>query len=130
MAILTPGQYIAKRRAAAGLSIDDVAISLATVPRLGEVDRIAWLQRIEADVSPVTFDVFAVLTVCVPMDAMVLRELIALADACDDTLEAPRLCRTCACSEFDPCEDEHGATCGWADHDLCTACAPAAAEAA
>lgn len=130
MAILTPGQYIARRRAAAGLSIEDVATQIATLPRLGEIDRIAWLDRIETDVSPVTFDVFAVLTVCVPMDPVVLRELIALADAGSDTIETPRLCRTCACSEFDPCHDEHGATCGWAEQDLCTSCAAPSQAAA
>lgn len=32
------------------------------------------------------------------------------------------VCRACACSEFDPCPEG----CGWAEPDLCTACAPSA----
>lgn len=130
MAILTPGQYIAKRRAAAGLSIADVAAEIGTDPRLGEIDRTAWLNRIEADVAPVTLDVFAALHDCFPMDPTALQRLIDLRDLPNDYAEAPRLCRICACSEFDPCVADHMNFCGWAGHDLCTACAPAAAEAA
>jgi hypothetical protein len=43
----------------------------------------------------------------------------------DDALPIPipsklgAVCRSCGCSYYDPCEDG----CGWAEPDLCTACA-------
>lgn len=130
MAILTPGQYIAQRRIAAGLSIVDVAAEVATDPRLAEIDRTAWLNRIEADVAPVTLDVFAALHACFPLDPTVLQRLIDLRDLPNDYAEAPRLCRVCACSEFDPCVDGQKRFCAWAEQDLCTSCvAPSQAAA-
>jgi hypothetical protein len=37
-----------------------------------------------------------------------------------------RVCRACACSEYDPCPEG----CGWAEPDLCTACAELAQPSA
>ena len=36
-------------------------------------------------------------------------------------------CRVCGCSEYQPCVNEWGDTCGWAEPDLCSSCAEDAA---
>jgi len=36
-----------------------------------------------------------------------------------------RVCRDCACTEYDPCTDEQGHACYWVSEDLCSACAGA-----
>lgn len=112
---LTPGQYLRKRREAAGLSIDDVAERILTVPRWAEHLRRGWLEQIEADEMPATFNTIVVLHQVMQFD---LRILVALSVEGED---APRLCASCACSEADPCVD-HSGPCSWASNDLCSAC--------
>ena len=50
-----------------------------------------------------------------------LRLLISMPCRDADRL-ADRLCRSCGCSAFDPCEDGYGETCSWVEADLCSCC--------
>lgn len=118
--VLTPGAYLRHRREAALLSIGDVADMFHTQPRWSELERIDWLQRIECDVEQPTFRTLVALRACFTFDLDVLGDLVAIAHG--GAVEAPRLCRICACSERDACHD-HGGTCSWTDQDLCSACA-------
>ncbi len=113
--MLTPGQYLRKRREAAGLSIDDVAERIATEPRWAEHLRRGWLEQIESDQMPATFRTIVVLHQVMQFDMAVLVALSA--EGCVE----PRLCIVCACSEADPCIGQSG-PCSWVDVDLCSAC--------
>lgn len=123
--LITPGNYLRKRREAAGLSSADVAAMIVTEPRLPEHDLIYWLDRIEADVVPATFRTITCLRCCFMFDIEVLEALVAiqLAPAGTPVYPPPRLCRECACSERDACGGDDGFGCSWAADDLCSACA-------
>jgi hypothetical protein len=124
-AVFTPGGYIAARRCAAGYSIEDVAALISTEPHMAELDRRAWLALIEADDAPIAAATVDSLRAIYPFDREVLERLADL-HWCHAQLPAPRLCRSCACSEHDACLDELGRGYAWATEDLCTECAPAA----
>lgn len=117
---LTPGRYLRNRRSAALLGIDDVAEKLATEPRLAEHARAEWLELIEADVTPATFNTIVALRRAFPFDLQVLAQLAAIQHGAD--VPAPQLCRICACSFMDPCLATPFGSCSWAEEDLCTAC--------
>ena len=121
--MMTPGTYLAKRRQAAGLSLDDVAALVSTSPRLGEIDRRAWIERIEKDIAAISPDVAATLADVFPISRLVLQQLIDLRSYGVCSQPAPRLCVTCGCSDRDPCVDPatHNG-CAWASEDLCTSC--------
>ena len=112
---MTPGQYLRTRREAAGLSIDDVAERIATVPRWAQHLRRGWLKQIESDEMPASFNTIVVLYQVMKFD---LGALVALSA---EGVVAPRLCVVCACSEEDPCIG-HAGPCSWVDVDLCSAC--------
>ena len=112
---MTPGLYLRTRREAAGLSIDDVAERIETVPRWAQHLRRGWLEQIESDEMPAIFNTIVVLSQVVQFD---LGVLVALSVEGHD---APRLCCVCACSEADPCVG-HSGPCTWVDVDLCSAC--------
>lgn len=129
---MSPGQYLRKRREAAELTLDDVALRIETVPTIAASARAAWLAQIEADILPVP-DGFtdAILRPGVfSFDADVLEWLIDLYGSREGV--EPRVCRGCGCTEFDPCVDAHSIGCAWADSSrmLCTACLPVDVEAA
>lgn len=125
---MSPGTYLAKRRQAAGLSIDDVAGAVRTDPPVGEVDRAGWIRRIEENAVLPSFDVIHALGQLFPFSRSVLSELTDLHRAGSDPSAAPRLCMICACSDHDPCRESIGPgqwrACGWAAHDTCTRCVP------
>lgn len=122
--MLTPGTYLRLRRQAAGLSIEDVAALVQTEPRWSEIDRVAWLLRIEADVAAISPDVAFSLKSTFRFSVTVLGQLIDQRSYGADAGEPPRVCMTCGCSQHDACFTGH-ATCAWAgDDDLCTACTP------
>lgn len=121
--VLTPGAYLRHRRQAAMLSIGDVAGLIQTFPRWSELDRIDWLGRIEADVEQPTLRTIVALRSCFSFDLDVLSDLVRIAHGAP--VDAPRLCRICACSERDACADPnatHGHGCSWIEADLCSAC--------
>lgn len=113
---ITPGTYLRMRREADGETLESVAAMISTEPKLGELDRIEWLRRVEADVVPISDDVIKALRPAFPFDPVVLRRLDALLLGSD--LPAPRLCRSCACSELDACSPP----CAWVAQDRCSAC--------
>ena len=122
--MMTPGTYLQKRRVAAGLSIMDVAALVHTDPRLGGIDKTAWIDRIEKDIAALSPDVIATLGRAFRFDRTVLQQLIAIRSFGADAVNpAPRVCLTCGCSQNDACSDGH-ATCAWSSEDLCTASAP------
>lgn len=123
---ISPGTYLRKRREAASLSSADVAAMIVAEPRLPEHDLIYWLDRIEADVVPATFRTIACLRCCFSFDLDVLAKLVAIqiARPGSQTDDIPRLCRVCACSEYDSCapDQTRHISCSWAAEDLCSAC--------
>ncbi|MCP3729285.1 XRE family transcriptional regulator [Sphingomonas sp. MG17] len=128
----SPGTYLRKRREAQCLSIDDVAAIFGTVPSVPLATRAAMLESIEADLTPIDDSVITALRKATELgsfrfDPNVLIRLIDMRAGSPLLSNAPRLCRTCACSENDACvEGWPAATCGWRDDevDLCTACGP------
>ncbi len=116
---MTPGAYLKHRRTAAGLDLHDVAAALATEPKLAEHVRASWIERIEADIVPMSFSTIVALRRSFRFDLDVLAQLAAI--AMHSPIEPPRLCRICACSEADSCLGHCGA-CSWVDEDLCSAC--------
>jgi len=117
--VMTPGAYLKYRRTAAGLGLNDVAAAVATEPPLAEHVRGAWIERIEADVAPVSLNTIVVLRRAYPFDLDVLAQLAAI--GMHLRVQPPRLCRICACSDADPCLDDRG-PCSWISQDLCSAC--------
>lgn len=121
---MTPGTYLRKRRQAAGLSVQNVAQRLASLPtahgltfnaRIELLNRA--LLRIEANVDFLTPEYANLVRTAFPFDAQVYARLAA------GTLPVPRICKSCACTHSDPCGDgEH--TCSWSQGipDLCTTC--------
>ena len=113
---MTPGEYIRRRREARGLSADVVEAScIAIGASYGGGGLDVPLFAIEGDAG----------------DMISLRDATLLSEAIDFDLAVfgaltaggpPPICRVCACSEFDPCEDpDMFSTCSWVEDDLCSA---------
>lgn len=117
-----PGIYLAMRRAAAGLTIADVAARIGTEPHIPEHRRVEWIASIETNAGAATIHTLSALRRVYPFSFDALAGLAAIADG--EARIAPRLCRICACSEPDPCIDEDGNACSWSDEDLCSDCDP------
>ncbi len=127
---ITPGTYLRLRRVAAGLSIDDVAMMIATEPRMDAIGRAEWLRLIEADVADIGAVAISALRYAFAFDAMVLIRLGDLRTIPD--LTVPRICINCGCSANDSCKTLGRCGCDWASEDLCTECVsghPGEAEA-
>ncbi|MFA6125053.1 MAG: hypothetical protein WCS75_01405 [Sphingomonas sp.] len=114
---LKPSAYLKLRRVAAGLSIADVARIIAP-DNADRREAVALVALLEAGGSvarkPQTL---RTLQRAFRFDAAVYRQL---AEAPVD--RHPTVCRTCGCSEWDPCQDGDG-RCGWASPTACTRCA-------
>ncbi|MDF0489180.1 XRE family transcriptional regulator [Sphingomonas sp. H39-1-10] len=112
------------------MSVADVAARIATAPRLAEHARVELIELIEADAAPASFATIVVFNNVYAFDLEVLATLERISLGAD--LPAPRLCRICACSEFDPCVGRTTfGPCSWVAADLCSACAsPSLASAA
>lgn len=122
---MTPGTYLMKRRQAAGLSIDDVAERIGTAPHLAQIDRKAWIDRIERGIDPISADVLATLRTAYPFIPTIAWRLLDRPRFSPEDFSPPRLCRICGCSERDPCflpGPEPRLCCAWAKEDLCTSC--------
>lgn len=115
---LAPGEYLRRRREAAGLTIADVAARIGTTPRLGELDRRQLIASVEASAGDATIHTLAALRAVYRFSVDVVAQLAAIADG--EPLPAPRLCTACACSEHD-FNQYHGAP-GWWEGDLCNRC--------
>lgn len=126
----TPGTYLRLRREAQGLSIEDVAAFVRTVPHLDLHGRCTLLRGIEADLTPISDDVIGSLMRAADeqgsfrFDPEVLVRLIDIA-AGDTSRTPPDLCRRCACSAHDACFPVAGdftTACVRVEPGLCTAC--------
>lgn len=118
----SPGSYLKTRRVAQLLTLQDVATRVPTSPHVPEHDRVAWLERIEADLVPASINTIEALHTAFRFDRSVLAALAAIARGERDPQHTPRLCRICACSWRLPCTRGHEA-CAWVgDEDLCSAC--------
>lgn len=124
--VMTPGTYLSKRRYAAGLTIEDVAERIDTIPHMLLHERREWLARIEDDIDRPGKDVIGALSRIFRFDILVLSRLLDLQEDVPATITEPRVCRSCACSWRDACKEKTG-FCSWAEHDLCSACALALA---
>jgi hypothetical protein len=117
--MMTPGQYLRKRREASGRSIEDLTLALETVPAVSAAARAEWLRQIESDLVPVPDTLAAAIaeTGLMRFDADMLDRL---ADHYTrrDTWNDLSVCRACGCSEWDACEP----ACHWVEPDLCSGC--------
>jgi len=128
---VTPGEYLRRRRLAAGLQLDALVCGIACSPRRrrpvtgADLPRIeARLRAAESDAPPLPLSQAELLVDHFAFDLGVYEQLLRLRSG--QRLDPPRLCRGCACSVDDACLDPAGA-CAWAEEDLCTACAERAA---
>lgn len=122
--MMTPGTYLQKRRVAAGLSIIDLAAMVHTNPRLGGIDKAAWIDRIEKDIAALSPDVIATLADAFCFSRTLLLQLITIRSFGVDAVDPePRICMMCGCSANDACFDGH-ASCAWSGPDSCSACVP------
>jgi hypothetical protein len=118
---MTPGTYLRKRREAFGRSIDEVAL---TIHGPGSViDMPSRLEAAEADTQPLSGLLLGMVrrSGAFPFDPAVYFWLVAIARGDDQRWPAPRICRSCACSEMDACDPP----CAWVEPDLCTGCGKA-----
>ena len=136
-AVLSPGAYLALRRAAAGLSVDDVARQLAMLPwalvpatPAAVALLAARLRDAEGGGAPFTAPQAALIRNVFRFDLDVYLALIDLAAAGPGSgLPVPQICTGCGCTWHDACETEEG-PCAWtADPHRCTARSPAPATA-
>lgn len=135
---MSPGEYLRKRREAAGISAAEVARQLAlmhfgnmTSPRAAIL---AELERAEDSTMPLSLAQAQVLRNVFPLDAAIYEALAQhhFADqASRAELTQPRVCAACACSWNDPCRihARRGTSvidwpCSWSPDrpELCTAC--------
>lgn len=125
---LTPQAYLALRRRAARLSVEDAAALIhdragqhrTRARRQGRSAELAELRALIRQLeSPgvlarhvTTLDL---LSAAFPLDVNVYFQL-----AHEPVDVHPAVCRGCGCSQWDPCANEGG--CRWASADLCTRC--------
>lgn len=123
---LSPGTYLRKRREAAGLELEDLALMLDSSPAVSARARAELLAAVERDAHPVTEDLLRALlgagiaydehgqlhrVAAFPFDPVVLIKLMdayawiqpAGCTALNPTGTPPRLCVRCACSDHDRC---------------------------
>lgn len=129
--ILTPGQYLRRRRTVTGLSLLEAAARIAVLPwairRASEAETRAMALRLavaEEGGEPFTLAQLQLLTSVIPIDPAVYQQLVAIeAGGGLFSLMVPQLCSVCACSHFTPCGDHASGFCHWVAPDLCSACA-------
>jgi transcriptional regulator with XRE-family HTH domain len=73
----SPGLFLRAGRVSTGLSIEDLALRLETVPHISAHDRAEWLAMVEADRAPVTIDVGLALCELLDLSFLTLVDLIA-----------------------------------------------------
>ena len=111
--------YLKLRREAAGLSISQVATTIA--PKASRyAEALSLVTMLETDgVRARHTDTLIALHKAFPFDIVVYRQL-----ADDPADRHPTVCRGCGCSEWDPFRPRYAAEfCGWANSTTCTGCA-------
>ncbi|MFN3387468.1 MAG: hypothetical protein ACK40O_00940 [Allosphingosinicella sp.] len=127
---LTPGGYLRRRREAADITIDELALAIAS----GSGHLVSWDERsalarrislLEADSAGPDVDMPFILAIGahVRLDEQVYLGLVGYAAAPNAGLLIPDHCRGCGCSHYDPCIDGVY-PCAWSDGSktICTAC--------
>jgi hypothetical protein len=127
---MIPGTYLRKRREAAGLGLQQVAAKLALLPwavRPASIEDILLLEErlilAECGTRDLTPEQALLLRNVFRFDAAVYEQLFLChhAGRASD-LPRPQVCRSCACSWHDACDDG-GVGCHWsADPTICSAC--------
>lgn len=125
-ALMTPALYMQKRREAAGLEVDDVAIMIGEDVG-GYAAAVEQLRKLEAGEDMPAEDLKSLLRILAieafSFDPYLYERLQLRAE--DPTTPVPPICRGCACSWHDACRTPAG-PCAWAEtgeQSLCTACA-------
>ncbi len=72
----TAGEFLRNARLAAGLSIEDVAARIGTVPAIAELGRRQWIEMIEADAMPIAASTIDALHSVLSFDREALGRLI------------------------------------------------------
>lgn len=150
---MSPGTYLRKRREAAGLELEELALMLGSDPQVSARTRAEMIAAVERDAAPVTEDLLRALLSAgtawneqgrpyrvhaFPFDPVVLIKLMdafsgvqtAGCTALNPKGEMPRLCTSCGCSDHDPCGWRYHAAggaetpCHWVGADRCSACVP------
>ena len=116
-AAMTPWRYLKLRRLAAGLTIEQLAERITPRGR-DQRKTIALVTLLECDGGRSRNDLtLLAIANAFQFDPLVYRQLI------DEPADRhPRICGTCGCSHWDPCESEAGC-CSWAAIDQCSHCA-------
>ena len=112
---VSAGAYLQRRRLAAGVSVHDVSMlyvgSLANAPAAEML-----IADFEADRAIAGPDALGRIARSVKFARHIYQCLA-------EDLPVPTLCRRCACSWDDPCDDDERGPCGWSsDPTLCTHC--------
>lgn len=85
---ISPGTYIRIRRQALGLSVDDLALMLETVPGVSARRRVEWLEMIEADAEEISPCTAMVLHDAIAIDLQILAYWMAIAEGAKPSLVA------------------------------------------
>ncbi|MEA3017335.1 MAG: hypothetical protein QOI38_2057 [Sphingomonadales bacterium] len=115
---MTPGVYIRLRRLAAGMTTQDVMRSIG----VNELRLSASLTALEEDRTKSSYADARVLATIFPLSPAIVSEL-----GCGGN---PPICRSCGCSEFDPCGEPGAGYCFWQAPDLCSSCPATPARSA
>jgi hypothetical protein len=124
----TPATYIALRRRASRLTIEQAAeriLSGAIQVRPRKMGRSAALAELREllrqletpGVVARSTDTLLLVRLAFPFDPDVYCQL-----ATEPADRHPRICRGCGCSQWDPCRHAHQRPCAWAGADICTHC--------
>lgn len=83
---ISPGTYVRLRREALGLSRDDLALMLETVPGVSARRRAEWLETIESDVEEISVCVALALHDTIAIDLRILAYWMAIAEGAKPSL--------------------------------------------
>lgn len=90
---LTPGAYLALRRRAVGLTVEELAERIYCWPHINARDRAAWIALIERDIMPATYSTIAAISVHLCLDLDLLAALDAIRFGAG--IEPPQHCLGC-----------------------------------
>ena len=92
---ISPGTYVRLRREALGLSLEDLALMLETVPGVSAHRRVQWLTMIESGAEEISVCVALALHDAIALDLRMLAYWMAIAEGAKpslvDVLFAPSL---------------------------------------
>ncbi len=83
---ISPGKYVQLRRQALGLSLEDVALLLASTPMVPACRRVEWLSSIEADLTPLSLPTIIALHDTIRIDLRVIAYWMAVAEGARPSL--------------------------------------------